>query len=254
MNRQKSSSRTAAAVRVLLGTCLIWPTHSALAQESGAFKWSITPYLWASETKVDLTLRDEALGGDRISFSDLVDQIDSAFMVNIEGGQGNWSVFSDLTYLETNDRQQRPIFRVDTDSETTVLDAGFAYWPDGVGTGLSLMAGVRYSGFDNDYRFYRNDTLVSVARDGDDYTDALLGLRYQLDFSGPWELITRADYSFGESEGTWMLRAQFARTVGRREANRIMLGYQYKQAEFVSGDLRTKYAYHGPTVGFNFRF
>lgn len=238
----------------LCGFALMLSTPAALGQESSPIRWSVTPYLWASQTKVDLTLRDEALGGDTIEFRDLLDQLDSAFMVNFEAGRGNWSVFADLTYLETSDRQQRPVFLVDTDSETTVLDAGLAYWPNGAGTDLSLIAGLRYSGFDNRYRFYRGDTLVTKVRDGDDYSDVLLGLRYRLDLGGPWEFLTHADYSFGQSEGTWMLRANFARTVGRRELNRVLVGYQYKQAEFVSGDLRTEYAYHGPTIAFSFRF
>jgi hypothetical protein len=37
-----------------------------------------------------------------ISFSDLLDVLDAAFMVQIEGGKGNWSAFGDLTYLKTS--------------------------------------------------------------------------------------------------------------------------------------------------------
>ena len=46
----------------------------------------------------------------------------------------------------------------------------------------------------------------------------------------------------------------FGRTVGKHESNRILFGYQYKVAEFKSGDLRSDFSYHGPIAGFNFRF
>lgn len=236
-----------------LVACLsvVLPT-AALADDK--FTWSITPYLWASQTKVDLTFRDEALGGDTISFGDLLDELDGAIMINAEAGRGRWSVFADLTWLETSAREQRPVFLVDSKAETTVLDTGVAWWPGGVGSELSVLAGVRYSGFDNRYRFFLGDQEVSSVRDEDDYLDALLGLRYFFDLGNRWELLTHADYSFGDSEGTWLLRATFARTVGRRGLNRFVFGYQYKEAEFVSGDLRSEFSYHGPVAGFNFRF
>ena len=47
-----------------------------VAQESA--RWSITPYLWATDTTVDLSFRDQSLGGGEITFDDLLDQLDSA--------------------------------------------------------------------------------------------------------------------------------------------------------------------------------
>lgn len=226
----------------------------AMAQEPATFTWSITPYLWASETKVDLSLRGEDLGGETISFNDLLDQLDSAFMLNVEGGKGHWSAFADLTWLETSDIEQRPVFLVDTTSETTILDAGVAYWPQGVGTGLGMIAGVRHTRFDNRYRLIRNDMPITEIRDDNDYTDALLGLRLIFPVGERWDLVTRADVSFGDSEGTWQARALFSRTVGKREMNQFILGYQYKEADFKSGDLRSDFTYHGPVAGFSFRF
>lgn len=248
-----------AAGRATATGAFIWAAFmvcmpTAHASDDPAFNWSVTPYLWASQTQADLSFRDEALGGDTISFRDLLDQLDSAFMIHVETGRNRWSVFTDLTYLETSDSDQRPIFRVDTDAETTVADVGLTYWPGGVGAGVGVFGGLRYSGFDNRYRFYRNDAQVGEARDDDDYYDALLGLRYRFDLAERWEMLAHADYSFGQSEGTWLVRAQLARTVGKRALNRIVFGYQYKRADFVFGDLRTRYTYHGPNIGFNFRF
>ena len=68
-------------------------TAKAMADGTEPFEWSVTPFLWASQTQLDLRLQDQALGGDTISFSDLLDQLDTAFMVNVETGRGRWSVF-----------------------------------------------------------------------------------------------------------------------------------------------------------------
>ena len=45
----------------------------AHGEEADSFGWSITPYLWATETSVDLTFRDTNIGTGEISFSDLLD-------------------------------------------------------------------------------------------------------------------------------------------------------------------------------------
>ncbi len=232
--------------------CIVFGAEWAESQES--IQWSVTPYIWASDTKVDLTIRDESLGGDKISFKDLLDVLDSAFMINVEGGKGHWSLFGDLTYLETSDTNERTLLVIDTNSKQTVLDTGVAYWPNGVGSRLSLIGGLRYSGFEDRYTFIIDDTPVSKQRNSNDYYDALLGVRYRFDMSERWSLLTHADFSFGDSEGTFLLRANFAYTVGKRQQNRLLFGYQYKQAEFRDGDLTTDFSYQGPMAGFNFRW
>jgi len=235
-------------------TCWCLSCGAAHAQDPERFHWSITPYLWATNTKVDLTFRDQDLGSGDITFGDLLDVLDSAFMINMEGGKGHWSLFGDLTYLQTSDSDARTLLTIDTDSEQVIFDGAVAWWPAGVGSNFSLFGGVRYTDFDDRYSIRIQDQPVAERRNARSYSDALLGLRYRFELSERWALLTHADFSFGDSEGTWMLRANFAYTVGQRRENRIVFGYQYKQAEFRDGDLKTEYVYYGPMAGFNFRF
>ena len=231
----------------------------AYAQQADEFGWSITPYLWATDTTVDLTFQDVNIGTGEISFSDLLDVLDAAFMIHVEGGGGNWSAFGDLTYLKISDSTERggPIVdSIDTDSKQLFFDGAVAWWPNGAGSNFSLFGGLRYSGFDDRYTFRLiADNLPDVERRSTkDYYDALVGLRYRFDFSDRWALLTRADTSFGDSEGTVLLQANLAWTVGKRQQNRILFGYQYKTAEFRDDDLRLDFDYQGPMAGFNFRF
>lgn len=230
--------------------------NAAWAQQSSEMRWSITPYIWAPTTEVDLKFRDANIGSGEISFNDLLDVLDAAFMVQVEGGKGNWSAFGDLSYLKTSDSITRTVFKIDTRSKQTFFDAALAYWPAGVGSQFNIFGGVRYSGLDDRYAFTTTagGTPVSEKRAKKDYYDALLGLRYRFDFSDRWQLLTHGDYSFGDSEGIFILRANVAYAVGTRLQNRILFGYQYKEAEFQDGDLTTSFTYHGPMAGFDFRF
>ena len=62
-------------VYLLMICCL--PGH-LWAQTSDKLNLSITPYIWASNTKVDLTLDDAGIGEGEISFKDLLDVLDTA--------------------------------------------------------------------------------------------------------------------------------------------------------------------------------
>jgi len=240
--------------RHLLISSFLWlfAAETALAQDTAG--WSVTPYLWATDTTVDLSFRDQALGGGEIKFDDLLDQLESAFMVHVEYGQGSWSAFGDLTYLETSDSEQRPLLFVESKSEQVFFDAAFGWWPSGVGRGLNFYGGIRYASFDDRYRFSLQGQPLAERRNDVDYADALVGARYIAPLSERWELMLRADTSFGDTEGTWLARAQFAWVVGKRRQNRFIFGYEFKKAEYRNGDVTADYGYQGPTVGFNFRF
>ena len=241
------------AIAIAVGGSGMWSTVAA--QESDGTKWSITPYLWAPTTKIDLTFRDTNIGAGEISFSDLLDSLDAAFMIQVEGGKGNWSAFGDLTYLKASNTNARTVFTIAIDSEQIFLDAALAYWPGGVGSPLSIFGGLRYTGFDESYGFSLNDgTPVTELPSSEDYYDALLGVRYRFDFSERWQLLTHGDFSFGDSEGTYLVRANFGYIVGKRQQNLILFGYQYRSAEYRDGDLTKDFTIYGPMAGFDFRF
>ena len=251
---QSGKSKLASIIILILGFSGV--VNTASAQQNSGPTWSVTPYLWGSQTKVDLTFRDTNIAAGEISFSDLIDILDAAFMVQVEGGQGNWSAFGDLTYLKTSDTNERDVFTIDSKSEQTFLDAAIAYWPAGFGSQFNIFGGVRYTDLDDRFSYTGNigGIVNGQVRNASDYYDALVGMRYRFDFSDRWQLLTHGDYGFGDSEGVFLLRANFAYTVGKRQQNRVLFGYQYKDAEYKDSDLTTAFINHGPMVGFDFRF
>jgi len=250
--RKLSRYSISALAILLLSSGLV---STATAQDGDKLAWSVTPYIWASDTSLDISLSDPGIsGGTEIKFSDLLDVLDAAFQIHVEAGKGNWSGFGDLTYIETSDTVNRPLLIIDSNNKQTVLDAAIAYWPNGVGSQLNIFGGLRYSGFDDRYRITFNTNPLVEQRSTQDYYDALLGLRYRFDLSERWALLTRGDVSFGDSEGTWLAQGLFAYTVGTRQQNRLVFGYQYKVAEFNNAGMVTEFSYSGPMAGFNFRF
>jgi len=92
--------RISTAIYAVLALAIAAPVATT---EEGAINWSITPYMWATETTFDLTADSTPIGGGKISFSDLVDTTDTSFQIHVEGGRSGdkWSAFIDLTFLKT---------------------------------------------------------------------------------------------------------------------------------------------------------
>ena len=233
----------------------IGASPAATADDQNSVGWSITPYLWAPTTKVDLKFQNTSIA-DEVSFNDLLDTLDQAFMLHVEGGKGNWSFFGDVTYLNTSEVNERTLLAIDSRSKQTFVDAALSWWPAGVDTPFSVFGGLRYSGFDDRYTFrlIQDGSVVGTSGSSSDYYDALLGLRYRFDLSDRWSLLTHADMSFGDSEGTFLLRANLAWAVGQRRQNKILFGYQYKQATYEDNGLKSEFRISGPMAGFSFRF
>lgn len=250
----KSCKREALSGALLAGLLMGVAPAGANAQSGNQLQWSITPYIWGTSTALDLSFRGQSVGSEEISFGDLMDMMDSAFMVHVETGKGHWSGFADLTYLEISDKDKREFATIDSSSTQVFLDAALAYWPGGEGSNLNVYGGVRYTGLDDEFRITLVNTPLPKVRSDKKYTDALVGIRYRWDLSQRWTLLTQGDVSFGDSEGTWLVRGLFGYTVGKRQENRVLFGYQYKEAEFKDGDLGLDYTYQGPLAGFSFRF
>jgi|GEM_PF-806063 len=248
-------NKMSAALCGVVGLAMLGP---AAAKEEGAINWSITPYVWATDTKVDLTADGTPIGSGRVSFSDLVDTTDTAFQIHVEGGRngGNWSAFIDVTYLDTSDSFAGPGLRIDTDSEQRFVDAAIAYWPQGESGGLNVFGGIRYTSLEDEFKFIPPGTGVPLGTLLIDrsFTDLLLGGRYRFDLNERWSLLSRADYAFGDSDGIFQLQAVFGYAVGKDRQNGIFIGYRYKEAKLEDGGLEEDFEFKGPVVAFNFRF
>ncbi len=248
-------NRISTAICGILGLAIAAPVA---ASGDGAIDWSITPYLWATETKVDLTADGTPIGGGKVSFSDLQDTTDASFQIFAEGGrsEGKWSAFIDLTYLDTSDSFADPALRIEIDSEQWYIDAAIAYWPQGQAGGLNLFGGIRYTSLDDEFEFIDPGTGVpfGTLKNDRSYTDLLLGGRYRFDLNERWSILTRADYAFGDSDGILQLQALFRYAVGKNKQNGILFGYKYKEAELEDSGITEDYKYKGPLAGFNFRF
>ncbi len=238
---------------------LVLPVFAASGVNAAhGLNWSVTPYIWATETQYKLKAAGTPVGDGKITFDDLVDTTDASFQFVAEAGidGSKWSAFTDITYLDASDSYKGDILRVDSESESWVVDAAIAWWPGGEEQGFSLFAGGRYTELDDRFEFKtaQDKQKLGVLRNDRDFLDVLVGVRQRFTLGERWALFTRADYSDGDSDGIWQVQAVVRYAMGSKQQHGLMFGYRYKEAEFKHGKLEEENEYYGPLLGFNFRF
>jgi hypothetical protein len=250
--------RHAASGTALL--CLGGLAPAAQAAEGEGWDWVVAPYGWAADISTDLQLRNPppptsgAISTDT-RFTDIVDKIDGAFQIHIEGQGDHWGMFTDFTFLGLADEHDRPRFHTESDLDTRLFELAAVWSPDEHRYhGLDLFAGLRYIDVDLTAQLEPVNPLFATHRidTGETYNDFMLGARYTWALSDRWGLTLRGDGSFGDTDGTWNASA-VANYKMKRGA--WYFGYRYLSVE-VENDTghQIDITLNGPMIGYGFAF
>lgn len=221
------------------------------------WNWSIIPYVWAPNITADLETGLPPDGGSSndTSFGDLVDDLDGALMLHVEGGGDRFGIFADFLFLGIASDSDRERFRTDSDLDVRLFDLAFAWRPGGVrGEGFELFGGLRYIDLDFAVDFTPTNPALPVTTldTGDSYNDFLIGARYRFAMSQRWSLNLRGDSSFGDTEGTWNASAI---ADYRTDHGSWFAGYRHLEVDLELGDANElDITVTGPIFGYGFSF
>lgn len=236
--------------------CLAATSLSTQAADGDGWEWMVAPYGWAASIGVDLRTGEPPAGGTVVDldFDNIIDKIDGAFQVHVEGRGDHFGMFADFTYLGLADDRSHPRFRTESDLDTRLFELA-AVWSPGMerGSGIELFAGLRYIDVDLAVRLDpENPNFDTTSLDvGRSYSDLMLGIRYAWPLSDRWGLMLRGDSSFGDTDGTWNASAVLDY---RMKHGAWLFGYRYLSAELESNDNRLDITMSGPMVGYGVTF
>lgn len=217
------------------------------AANAGDWRWSVTPYAWATDVKTDVSIDDRAVGEREVEFSDLVDDLDFTAQVRIEGQRGKNGILLDVWNVHLSD-DEMPVAlpaplsgeaRADGDVKLTILDAGGIFNPRGDGEGFSLLYGGRM--VDRDIEVGARFDLapgVALARRyevSETLYDAMLGARYAGRIAPRWTYAVQANASAGGTKRTWSALAGIGYSFGDSGRYTLLAGYRYLDVEFERG-------------------
>lgn len=255
MSMPRTNGRTMAAA---LFYALLFATVPARAQsvDKPGWKWIVAPYAWAVGFDTDLKRRESPAGGSSndTSFSDVVNKLDGAFQMHIEGQTNHWGVFADFTYLGLADEKEFRRFRTESDLDARLFEVAGVWSPDNERyRGLDVFAGLRVIDVDMTVNFHPANPSFETTRSsaGKTFSDFMAGARYTWALSARWGLTLRGDASSGDTEGTWNVSAV---TNLQMKHGAWLFGYRYMTVKLKTGDTDTKLTMSGPMVGYGFIF
>jgi hypothetical protein len=228
--------RTTKNPLILIGAVgLILGASAGGAGAAEGWRWSLTPYMWATDISETLLLDGDEVGGDDTEFADLVDVLDTSLQLRFEGAGERWGVFGDVTYIELTDSAEGELglTRFDVEIEELLLEGGLIWRPGGGADGLDVLIGARYLGVDEFYRLEIGAVPEPVQRRLDEgYLDALVGLRYQVPLSPRWVLSLKGDVSAGGTDLTWTAQGLVGWRFGAHRNSAVLAGYRYRELEY----------------------
>jgi hypothetical protein len=249
------SLAVAAATGAIAGT--------ASAEE---WQWSATPYVWATDLGIGLSVADRDLVDHEIAFDDLMEKVDAAAMVRVEGMRGQHGMAFDLFNVELADTQSieppgapGADLALDAAIGLTILDATGVYDPRGDGKGFSLVYGARVIEQRNDIAAtlsYAGTTLGSKSIDTTDrFVDGLVGFRYVRELPRNFSYGFAADVSTGDTELTWSAGPSIGYAFGDRHQYRVTAGYRRMDVDFETAEpVDADMSMSGLLIGFRVDF
>jgi hypothetical protein len=243
-------------------------TSPVAAQEN---QWSVTPYVWLPN--IDGNLNFRLPSGVRpevgVGPNDYLENLDMALMVAGEYRGDNWSIFTDLIYLDFSNESASvrtvsgpgPV-QIPIDVGSQVNFKG-ALWTLGGGYELvdreeytlELLAGFRYLRAEAQLNWSLQGPLNQFPQAGsvdaeEDIWDGLVGFRGEAR-AGNWFFPYYADVGAGTSDLTWQASAGVGYRFGGWDIRGVYRHLRYEQDD---DSLIDDLTFSGPAIGANFTF
>lgn len=236
--------------RRMLGLAAVAALGCCGAVEAQDWRWSVTPYMWASEVGADVSINDHELLEREADLRDVLDSLDFVAQAHVEGQNGRHGLFFDGTYYDLGDDDRRYSLGsvgeivIKGDLEMTILETGGLYNPRGDGNGFTLIYGARVLDLDEEldarYDFGSGSTGGRRYSASGTFFDGLVGARYVAPISERLSVILRADASAGGTELTWNAWTGLGWSFGGARQHALFAGYRYMEIEFKEDDARAE--------------
>jgi len=285
MGRQSRTLRVGLALMTLIAISL--PAYAGEPAPADKWTFALRPYLWApgisGTLKYDIPPTGD--GASNVDFASYILQnLNFALMLTAEARKGDWSVLTDVVYLDVESTDAKvksvtfagPGGRVEisagADLGTQVKLSG-VLWElaggytvaRGGNSSLDVLAGFRYLGIEAKTDWQLSGSITdnvsggggAFARSGSvskrvDLWDGIVGVRGTVGLGDSrWAIPYYLDVGTGDSALTWQGVAGIEYRYGWGD---LQLMYRYTYYDMKGDKLLQNVSLGGPAIGVNFRF
>ena len=251
---------------LMVGVFHAQPVMAESSDNKDSWQYEVTPYLFAAGMNGTLGVRGVESDLD-MSFSDIWDRLDKAFMLLFTAQKGDWVFGFDGMYIDLEDEQtsswQGPLgntntaqLNADVTQQVYALTAGHRILDNK--TRLDVLGLARYTSLDAAMKLALTtgaDLLPDGSRSVDrkeSWWDIAVGVRFVAPFAKKWDFVGYADIGAGGSDLTYQLLAgvnwQFTKMFSAK------LGYRLFYQDYSKDDFKWDMTTSGAYLGLGIRF
>jgi hypothetical protein len=227
--------------------------HVAAQSSSNAWQFTIAPYRWAAG--MDGTMTIAVIEEDiDVPFSDIIENLDLAFMGHFDMRNERWVLSSDLIFVDLEDSKDLGPGTVTAGVDLTILEVAGGYR---VSPAVALLAGARWVDMGASLR-YRGEIANPDADAGKSWIDPLVGVHVFAPLSDRWWFGLHGDVGgFGVgSELTWQAYGDICFQAS--DLVSVVLGYRALDMDYEDGEglqfVGLDLLISGPQLGVVFTF
>ena len=253
MPKQRNAAIAVAISGLALSLCFSTPLLAA--DSDWEFEGKI--YVWGAQ--MDITTPGEH--DLDIPFHTILDTLKMTLMGEFAARNDQWSFTNDLVYLDIEQEKQRDTPLPDPADQTITGSLGMKSWivTPTVGYALhnsdkarvEIIGGLRYLWIDNQVRIVRAGVAIFDKSASVDYTDAVIGMRANINLNENWFMPLYADVGGGSSDGTWQAQAGIGYNFSRSTTS---LTYRYLDYEFDDNLALAELVTKGLVLSFSYKF
>lgn len=239
---------------MITGAALMLPLMGQAQTDNDEWRFQLTPYVWFSGLSGDIRpIENGPTASTSLSFSDVLDDLDSAFFLAGSARKGRWVLFGDMTWASLS-RESALLPGVDIEGKlrqrSLTAAAGYQVVQEPTQQ-LDLLIGARTWRIDAEV----NVSALSVnASETERWVDPVLMTRWRSQWSPHWTTLLHADIGgFGVgADSTWQLIA-----TANYQINHYIFasaGYRHLALDRDDQGTRLDVEMSGPLVGLTYRF
>lgn len=228
------------------------------------WRWTVTPYVWATDVDVDVALDGRTVVDETIRVTDLIDDIDVTFQGRVEAKRGEHGVMLDVFYVSMSDDgnafdlpQGAGTGNLDWKMDLTIADVAGIHDPDGDDLGFSFLYGARIldQRADVDARFTTSGgSSAENYRPSETLFDVLAGVRFGAQLTEGLRFQSQIDGSIGGTDFTWSAFPSLSYALGDG-AFGLVAGYRTMTIDFQDeGGVESEMTLSGPVLGLDVSF
>jgi hypothetical protein len=223
--------------------------------QAGEWKHEFAPYIWGAAMEGQSGIGPVTADVD-LSFSDVVDNLESGFQGIYRATKDEWSVTADLVYMGLGATGNGPegYVRADVDMDQVAFEVSGGYE---VMERLVVFGALRYNDISMEIDTSGPLGTRAASRD-EDWIDPVIGAHYTIPFADSWSVTLRGDIGgFGVgSDFAWQALASVRWQASERLG--VVGAYRYFDMDYEDGSGADYFKYDmvasGPGIGVVFTF